>query len=176
MGQAIRRRSGNGFGRGCHSSGSPFCPKPGSVGCSPSRARARKAASPSCLHKTPVRRPRTDFLRRRDSPAFALPATLRRETRRDSAPPRSLTREVSFADAPLCFFVLSAFPRPCPLRGRPGQTRSEIPMPYRDSAHGLQKLTRERGENPLHPSTHHKATRGIPVRPFRAHLGSAVSA
>ena len=107
-GQAIRRRRGYGSGRCCHSSGSPSCPKPGSVGCSPSRAGGREGASPCCLHKSPVRRPRTHFPRRRDSPAFALPVTLRRETRRDSAPPlRSLvsfllpTLRSAFLSSPL---------------------------------------------------------------------------
>ena len=124
MGQAIRRRRGYGSGRCCHSSGSPFCPKPGSVGCSPSRAGGSDATSPSCLHKTPVRRPRTDFPRRRDSPAFALPVTLRRETRRASAPPlRSL---VSFLLPTLrsAFLFCPLFRGPVPYAG--GQAKRAV--------------------------------------------------
>ena len=59
---------------------------------------------------------------RGDSPCSALPATPRRETRRDSALPVALPRDLSFADAPLCCFGLSAFPRPFSLRGRTVQS------------------------------------------------------
>jgi hypothetical protein len=93
--------------------------------------------------------------RRQDLPAFALPATPRRETRQDLAPRWCSLAELSSAVTSLRFLDWPLIRDPLPYAG--GQPKRSAPFPAKE--------THERTGGKQTKDTPHQATRGIPVNP-----------